>query len=182
MIKLCTSVFVITAGLHTGISAQANGEEAAHARTEFHFTVSLSYEKAFPLFGALGEQNWASDWKPQFLYPNPPADKQGAVFLVGNSPSHSSVWMTTKFDVLRGEVQHVFVLNRAAISLIDISLKRNGPDKTDVSVTYELTALDPNAADHVRALAKQHEHSAEEWKKAIDSYAAKTKAEGAGPH
>ncbi len=182
MIKFCTSVFVIAAALHTCISAHANGEEAAHARTEFHFTVNLPYEKAFPLFGARGEQNWAPDWKPQFLYPNPPADKQGAVFLVSNSPSHSSVWMTTKFDAAKGEVQHVFVLNHAVISLIDISLKRNGPDKTDVSVAYELTALDPSAADHVKALAKQHEHSAEEWKAAIDSYAAKTKAEGAGTH
>ncbi len=179
MTKLFTSIFVMAAALHTGIAGQTNSEQAGHARTEFHFTVNLPYDAAFPLFGAFGEQNWAPDWKPQFLYPNPAADKEGTVFLV-NGHAHSSVWMTTKFDVVKGEVQHVFVLNQAVISLIDIVLKKNGSDRTDVSVAYQWTALSPDAADHVRALAKQHEHSAEEWKTAIDAYAAKVKASG-GP-
>ncbi len=179
MTKLLTSVFVMATALHTGVAGQANSEPAAHVRTEFHFTVNLPYEAAFPLFGALGEQNWAPDWKPQFLYPNPPADKRGAVFLVSKGPSHSSVWMTTKFDVARGEVQHVFVLNDAVITLIDIVLKKDNDDETEISVAYEWTALDPGAADHVRALAKQQERAAEEWKAAINSYAARRKAGGA---
>ena len=62
-----------------------------YARTEFHFTVDLPYDSAAPLFGALAEQKWAPDFKPVFLYPDPPADQEGMVFRVAHS-GHSSIW------------------------------------------------------------------------------------------
>ncbi len=153
-------------------ASQTITPEFAHARTEFHFTANLPYDQAFPLFGAWAEQKWAPDWKPQFLYPNPPADKEGAVFLV-NHGSHSAVWMLTRFDPATGRVQYAFVLNNVIMTRIDIAVRKSGSEKTEVSVAYDWTALDSAANEHVTALAKQLEGAAAEWGGQINSYAAK---------
>lgn len=149
--------------------------ELAHTSVEFHFTVDLSYEAAAPLFGAWEEQKWAAGWKPQFLYPLPPADREGSVFRVQKG-SQSSVWVNTVLDLTAGRVQYVYVLGDVLVTRIDIRLKRNGNDKTDVSVTYERTALDPSANAHVNTLAKSDATSADEWRSAINAYGARMKA------
>jgi hypothetical protein len=150
------------------------GPLSGHARTEFRFSVNLPYDEAFPLFGAWAEQQWAPDWKPHFVYPNPPADMEGAVFQV-NHGSHSSVWMMTRFDSVTGHVQYAFLINSAVMTRIDIKVKRNGSDKTDISVAYEWTATDASAAEHVRELAKQYEGAGAEWERQINAYAASKK-------
>jgi hypothetical protein len=149
-----------------------NNEHSAQVRTRFHFTADLAYPLAAPLFGALAEQKWAEGWKPVFLYPDPPADREGAVFRV-ESPGHSSIWTTTVFDLAGGHVQYLVVLNNAIVTRIDIRLTRNGAEKTDVSVLYERTAIDPSVNDRVRALAKKDAGHADEWRDAINAYAAR---------
>ena len=150
------------------------GPVSGHAGTEFRFSVNLPYDEAFPLFGAWAEQQWAPDWKPHFVYPNPPVDREGAVFQV-NHRSHSSLWIMTRFDSATGHVQYAFVINIAVMTRIDIEVKRNGSDKTDVSVAYEWTAIDASAAEQVGVLAKQHEGAGAEWERQINAYAARIK-------
>lgn len=142
----------------------------AHARTEFHFTVDLSYDIAAPLFGALEEQKWAPEWRPQFLYPHPPADVDGAVFRVDYSPSQSSIWTTSVFDLPGGHIQYVLVLDHVILTRINIQLARAGAQKTDVSVIYERTAIDPNANERIRQLAEEDARKGGEWQAAIDSH------------
>ena len=48
------------------------------ASVEFSFHLNANYKDAAPLFGALAEKQWAPDWNPEFLYPRPPADREGA--------------------------------------------------------------------------------------------------------
>ena len=153
--------------------AQVKLGELAHTRTEAHLTLDLPYEVAAPMFGALAEQKWEPDWKPQFLYPNPPADQDGAVFRVDFSPSHSSVWMTTRFDLAGGHIQYVFTIIHAVITRVDITLARNGAGKTDVSVVYERTALDPSVNDDVLSMAKVDARKVAEWKAPIEAYGAR---------
>jgi len=146
----------------------------AHTSTEFHFTVDLPYHEAAPLFGALEEQKWAPGWKPEFLHPTPATDQEGSVFRVQKG-AHSSLWVNTVFDLATGRVQYVYVLADLLVTRIDILIKVNNRDKTDVSVTYERTALTSSANDHVKALAKEDAASGEEWKSLINAYAARMK-------
>ena len=155
-------------------SQTKTNENAVQVRTQFHFTADLPYPLAAPLFGPLAEQKWADGWKPLFLYPNPPADQEGAVFRVEH-PGHSSVWTTTVFDIPGGHVQYLVVLNNVILTRIDIRLAKNGTEKTDVSVLYERTAIDPSLNDRVKALAKNDAGHADEWRDAINGYRARLK-------
>ncbi|MGI8959460.1 MAG: hypothetical protein ACR2IV_06835 [Bryobacteraceae bacterium] len=151
-------------------------DRVAHARSEFRFSVDLPYDVTAPLFGALEEQKWAPEWKPQFLYPDPPADQEGAVFRVDYSPSQSSIWTTSVFDLASGHIQYVLVLDHVVLTRIDIRLASASAQKTDVSVVYERTAIHPNANEDVRNLASEDAAKGEEWKAAIDAYGMTLKA------
>jgi hypothetical protein len=146
----------------------------AHTSVEFHFTVDLPYSDAAPLFGAWAEQKWAPEFKPEFLYPLPPADQEGAVFRVQKG-EHSSVWVNTVFNLPAGHVQYVYMLEAILVTRIDIHLRKDGEHKTDVSVTYERTALDPSGNEKVESMAKTDAHSADEWRDAINAYGASMK-------
>jgi hypothetical protein len=149
-----------------------------HQRTEFRFTLDVEYRTAAPLFGAWAERQWAPDWKPEFVYPVPPNDEEGAVFRVGAGSAHDAVWMLTVFDLAGGHVQYALVLNQAIFTRIDIRLARNGAQKTDVTVAYEWTALQPEAEPHLKSLMKSHAGQGAEWKTAIEAAVRKTR-EGA---
>ncbi|HUI58160.1 MAG TPA: hypothetical protein VLY04_24465 [Bryobacteraceae bacterium] len=168
MIRYLCGAAIVGLALHT--CARPADDEATHVRTEFHFTLDIPYASAAPLFGADAERKWSEGWNPRFLYPAPPADQEGAVFRVDHGASHSSVWINTVFDLPAGHVQYVFILNQAVITRIDIHLTRNGSDKTDVTVAYERTALDPAANEHVRSLAHSDAAGAKDWKPAIEAY------------
>lgn len=165
-------IFAAALALAMPLIAQTAAPDLAHSRAEFRLTVHLPYAQAAPLFGAWAEQKWASDWKPQFLYPSPPADQEGAVFKVDHG-SHSSIWVTTVFDLPAGHVQYVYILNSILITRIDIRLRNQGDHETGVSVVYERTALEPGANDHLQVLAKHDSEQAPEWQAALDACAAK---------
>jgi hypothetical protein len=162
---------MLMAAAQTSTTQPVASEPCAHERTEFRFTADLPYASAAPLFGAWGERQWAQDWKPQFLYPQPPEDREGAVFRLDRGPSGSAIWITPQFDLAAGRIQHVYILDRTMIVRIDIHLARNGESKTDVAVAYEWTALDPAANSHVRSLAGHGAATAKEWRDAINAYA-----------
>lgn len=155
----------------TSLSAQqpSSSEELAHVRTEFHFTANASFERTAPLFGANEERKWASDWKPQFVYPKPAHDLQGMVFQVAHGQM-TSAWVNTAFDLAAGHIQYAYVLNDAMVTMIDIHLTRDGTEKTGVSVVYERTALLPEANEHVQHFAKGDEKAGKEWAEQINGY------------
>jgi len=168
--------YLVFLAMLAAVAIPAVGQNGlAHSSTEFHFTVDLPYHHAAPLFGAWAEQKWASDWKPEFLFPSPPADQEGSVFRVQKG-EHPSIWVNTVFDLPAGRVQYVYVLGELLVTRIDIRIKKSGDQKTDVSVTYERTALDQSANHHVQALAKEDAGSADEWQKTINAYGEKLKA------
>ena len=59
----------------------------AHVSNSFQFVVRAPLNRAAPLFGPEGERCWAGQhWNPEFLYPQPGKDVQGAVFTVQHGP------------------------------------------------------------------------------------------------
>ena len=60
-----------------------SSQPAAHVKNRFTFTVNAPLRQAAPLFGPEGERAWAGDdWNPEFVFPVPAQDIEGAVFIV----------------------------------------------------------------------------------------------------
>jgi len=156
-------------------------ETLAHTRSEFSFRVAAPIEAAAPLFGAEAERGWGGrEWSPRFLYPQPAADVQGAVFVVKHGP-HDSTWVATAQDFAGGHVQYVNFIDGAVATLIDIHLRPASPQETAVLVVYERTALRAEWNSRVRELAARDAASGPEWAAAIRQYLAASRRPAANP-
>jgi hypothetical protein len=140
-----------------------------HVNNTFQFAVHASMSRAAPLFGPEGERCWAGPhWNPQFLYPQPAKDIEGAVFTVQHGP-HTAVWVTTLFDPQAGRMQYVAFVPGVLVPLVDVRLTVLDPSNTSVEVTYARTALSPEANDNVQAMGQSDRESGPHWQQAIES-------------
>jgi hypothetical protein len=153
-----------------------SGGPVAHVRNEFEFTAHAPYQIVAPLFGPEGERAWAGGhWDPQFLYPQPAQDVQGAVFTVRHGHRHA-YWINTSFDLNARHFQYVYVIPEAMIVLIDVRFSEVDPNNTKVDVAYERTALNPEANEHVKEMGNSDRESGKEWGTAVNGYLAKQMA------
>ncbi|MFL6426853.1 MAG: hypothetical protein ACJ71S_01315, partial [Acidobacteriaceae bacterium] len=141
-----------------------------HTSNSFALTVNASMCEAGPLFGPEGERVWAGDdWNPQFVFPIPARDVEGAVFTIRHG-EHSAVWVNTHFDVEAGRMQYVYVLGDLLVTTIDVRLHAIDPAHTKVEVTYIRTALRPEAGEHVIAMGKHDREQGPVWERKINTY------------
>ena len=142
--------------------------ELVHTSNTFHFEVQAPFARVAPLFGPEAEHNWAGKhWNPEFLYPLPAKDTQGAVFRVQHG-THTSVWVNTIFDLAGGRMQYVAFIDDIVVTTVDVKLTAIDSSHTSVEVTYVRTALQPAANDDVQALGNQDRDSGPDWQKSIE--------------
>ncbi|MGA8492619.1 MAG: hypothetical protein WB711_19505 [Terriglobales bacterium] len=154
----------------------ASSGPVAHVRNEFAFTVHAPYKIVAPLFGPEGERGWAGGhWDPQFLYPQPAQDTQGAVFTIRHG-HHQAYWINTSFDTEARHFQYVYFIPEAMVVLIDVRFSGADPENTNVDVSYERTALNPEANQRVKDMGDADRDNGKEWATAISDYLAKQKA------
>jgi hypothetical protein len=141
----------------------------AHVTNSFHFAVHAPMARVAPLFGPNGERAWAGGhWKPQFLFPQPAHDTQGAVFTVQHGPIQS-VWVNTLFDLSAGRMQYVCFFPEKFVFTVDVRLTPVDTSNTEVDVTYTRTALTPDVNQHVRELGADDAKSGPEWQGGIET-------------
>jgi hypothetical protein len=142
----------------------------AHVSSSFVFTVDTPMQQAAPLFGPEGERAWAGDdWNPQFVFPTPARDVEGAVFTVRHG-EHTAVWANTVFDLKAGRMQYVYVLGDLLVTTIDVQLHATDATHTKVAVTYVRTALRPEANDHVVSMGENDRKQGKIWESSINAY------------
>lgn len=165
------TLLIVAAGAVVAATAGRRAPPAplAHVRNHFSFTVRAAAAAVFPLFGADMERRWATGWAPAFLYPTPARDTAGMVFTVAHGATNS-VWVNTAFDPGTGRVQYVSVIPGAVTTLVDIQVTPLESAETTVSVTYERTALSPDANEHVLALGDHDGGQGPHWQAAIADY------------
>jgi hypothetical protein len=143
--------------------------QPAHVTNTFHFVVRAPLNRSAVLFGPEGERCWAGPaWNPQYLYPQPASDVQGAVFSIQHGP-HNSVWVNALFDPAGGRMQYVAFIRDKMVSTVDVRLTSLDPAHTRVDVTYARTALNVLANEEVKAMGEKDRESGPEWEQAIDA-------------
>jgi len=148
-------------------------EPLARQTTSFELVVRLRFAQAALLFGPLGERAWAGGhWNPEFIYPKPAHDEQGAVFSIHHGP-YTATWVCTAFDLEARHFQYVYFLPGLMVTTIDVYFKPVDANKTAVNVIYARTAIAPEGNAHVAAMSDGDKKAGGEWQQAIDEYLAK---------
>jgi hypothetical protein len=130
--------------------------QPAHVSNTFHLVVPA------PLSRAAGPH-----WNPEFVYPQPGQDVQGAVFTVQHGP-HRAIWVNTVFDTAAGRMQYVSFIPDTLVFTVDVRLSAVDPAHTSVEVTYARTALDAAVNDEVEIMGTRDRESGPEWQEAIE--------------
>jgi hypothetical protein len=100
--------------------AVAPAPQLLRTQTAFDILVHLPYEQAAPLFGPDGERPWAGKhWNPQFLYPQPAHDEQGAVFTVQHGPV-TAIWVNTLFDLDARHFIYAYFIPGIMVTTLDL--------------------------------------------------------------
>lgn len=166
---------ILLAGV-MGMCAAAMGQasaapaERAHVETSFDVVVRAPYAETAVLFGPEGERPWAGrNWDPQFVYPLPGRDEQGAVFTIRHGQM-KAVWLVARHDVAAQHFQYVYFLPDLLITTIDVRFVPVDAKTTRVHVTYARTALSAEGDAHVAAMSEGDRKAGAEWQKAIDAY------------
>ena len=153
-------------------------ETHMHLQTSFVLTVHAPYAETAPLFGPNGERAWAGKhWDPQFLYPQPGRDEEGAVFTIRHGDL-SAVWVNTLFDTGGRHFQYVYFLPDLMVTVIDVRFKVIDAATTGVKVIYTRTAVTPKGEEHVTAMSEGDKAAGPDWQQAIDRYLAARKTRG----
>lgn len=151
------------------VMSSASAQVAAHTVNSFSLTVAQGYPKAAALFGPEGEKMWAGPgWEPQFLYPQPARDVQGAVFTLAHG-ERTAVWVNTLFDVAARHFQYVYVVPEVQAVTIDVRFRPLDAEHTAVEVTYARTALSAEANEVVLTQGKKDAASGPEWQREIEA-------------
>jgi len=163
----------ITAAAALGTSALAQSASPSpqllRTQTAFDLTVRLPYAEAAPLFGPEGERAWAGKhWDPQFLYPQPAHDEQGAVFTVQHGPS-TAVWVNALYDLDTRHFIYAYFIPGIMVTTIDVRFAPTDANTTEVRVLYTRTALTAEGNGHVTAFTDADKSAAHDWQQAIDA-------------
>ncbi|GAA4385650.1 hypothetical protein GCM10023088_55410 [Actinomadura verrucosospora] len=147
----------------------------ARHRLTGRLAVALPPDEAFPLFTARGERRWVPRWAPSF--PAPVADdaEPGTVFQTLDH-GRTTTWIVV--DATPGRrIRYARVTPGVSAGTVSVVLDRAG-DHSDVTVTYELTALSGDGAADLRRFADGYPAFLAAWQDAI---AEALRAEAQGP-
>jgi hypothetical protein len=173
---LAFSLLAAVAGVVASSATQAQATDTgkpAHTHEAFSFVVSAPYADVFPLFGAYEERKWAVGFEPKFLHPTSAHDQSGMVFTTVQE-GMPRVWVNTAFDAATGHVQYAYWIADLMVALIDIHVTRSGINETKVDVTYDRTALRPEANEQVIRMAQADANSGPRWAEMINGFFART--------
>lgn len=123
-------------------------------------TVALPAAEAFVLFTPRGERRWAAGWDPRF--PDPVGDDAapGTVF-----ETHGTTWVVVDREPGR-RIRYARHTPGATAGTVTVALTDAG-GHSDVTVTYELTALTEAGREHLREFAAGYEAYLASWQEDI---------------
>lgn len=127
-------------------------------------TVPLPPAEAFPLFTARGERRWVPGWEPSFPAPVTDDARPETVFQT-HADERTTTWIVVEGTPGR-HIRYARVTPGTSAGTVSVVLdEANG--HSEVTVTYELTALSGEGAAHLHRFAEEYPAFLATWQDAI---------------
>jgi hypothetical protein len=152
------------------IASQLRSEEPVLLHAECSFTVHLDAGpgQVFPLFGPIGEREWAPDWDPKMIFPAEGLSlAKGSVFTTSGADGEE-IWLVTGCDAQNGFISYVAVRPGHVVTEIEVRVQKQGENKSIAEVTHRSTALSAAGNHLVKALPENAARHAAHWQHAIN--------------
>jgi len=126
-------------------SLARDSSSAQQLRCTGGFALPCSAEQAFPFFSPEGERSWAPGWAPRPVYPDQILFRNDTVFLLGTG-AQESIWTIVNVDWKDYCAEYIRVAPASHIAHIFVSVAPKGNARSQVSVSYVVTAFGENAS------------------------------------
>jgi hypothetical protein len=131
--------------------------------------VDLPPREAFRLFTARGEQDWVDGWEPRFPAATVDDSEPGTVFETAHGPDLTT-WIVIDRERPRG-IRYARVTPEDRAGTVSVTLD-DIDGASEVTVTYELTALSDAARPGVEEFAAGYQRFLQSWQEAIETWLA----------
>src|SRR3954452_14570729 len=121
------------------------------------FTLPASVERVMPLFTAEGERAWAPGWEPS--YADSDVHEVGQVWTTTGPPE--TTWVTVQADDTCVRYARVALGNSAGIVTVTCRASAAG---TDVTTSYDMTALSTAGEKRLAEFASSYDEMLEQWR------------------
>lgn len=111
-----------------------------HIHASHRIAVDAPVDQAFMYFTPAGEELWVEGWQPAYLTPPDGRTQAGMVFTTGRG-DELTIWTMVDFDRLAHHSRYVRCTPASRIGTVDVRCTAAGGDRTEVQVSYTLTAL-----------------------------------------
>lgn len=108
-------------------------------------TVDAPIDRAFMFFTPAGEELWVDGWQPTYLHPADGRTEAGMVFTTGQGDDHT-LWLLADFDRAQHRSRYVRCTPASRTGTVEVQCRALGAERTEVEVSYTLTALTPSGA------------------------------------
>jgi hypothetical protein len=146
---------------------------ASHISRSHTIHLEAPPDQVFPLFEPVGEQSWAPDWKPTFLFPPSGAAQAGAVFTtqVHEDDGQDTIWAISTYDPDNLRLAYLRVTPGSRVGIIDIRCAGTFDGRTEATITYTFTGLSDEGNEFIARLTPAHyQEYIASWETAINHY------------
>src|SRR4051812_39197219 len=110
-----------------------------------------------PLFTAEGERAWAAGWEPS--YPDSSAHEGGQVWTTTGPPE--TTWVTVQADETC--VRYARVAPDASAGIVTVTCRATA-EGTEVTTSYDMTALSAEGEKRLAEFASAYDEMLEHWR------------------
>ena len=115
--------------------------------------VDAAPEHAFQLFTAPGEKLWIDGWDPDVLSGGD-GRARGAVFVT-SAAGEKACWVVVDYDEEALHARYARIAPGSRAGTVEVVARDDGSGSTEVTVTYELTALTEKGSERLAEFDRQ---------------------------
>jgi hypothetical protein len=160
--------------LHSALVGETATVALEQRAQSFAVGLNGSVADVTPLFGPVGEAEWAPGWSPRFIHPAQRVQEEGVIFTTTSGQSKDRLWVLTVYDPREGRVGYIVVTPGLAATEIQIRVVPDGEQHCKATITYRRWALRPEGNQEVAQLdAHWTKDQQIHWETAINAALAK---------
>jgi hypothetical protein len=122
----------------------------AHVQATHRIVVDAPVDRCFMFFTPAGEELWVDGWRPTYLHPQGGRTEAGMVFTTGDGDEYT-VWTLVDFDRAQHRSRYLRCTPASRSGLVEVACRAVDASRTEVSVSYTLTALNARGREALAA-------------------------------
>jgi hypothetical protein len=144
---------------------------ARHVTRSYEQTIHAGPARVFDLLCPVREAEWLDGWDYTLLHSHSGRAEDGCVFLSRQEGEKDTIWMITRRDVLKREIEFVRATPDSRIARLTITVKEKAANLSAVKITYVITALCEEGNQFLEAFTQDNfEVGMKFWEKSMNYF------------